>query len=77
MDKTAQLQFKFMTPDSQRSAIRRLALSGLDEEEIARSTGLELREIKRVLAPPVIPNLIPWALQRSGRSGSSGNGVQG
>ena len=77
MDKRARMQFKFMTADAQRSAIRRLALSGLEDEEIARSTGLTLAEIRNVLAPLMIPDVMPWALQRSVRSGSSGNGLRG
>jgi hypothetical protein len=77
MDKRAQMQFRFMAPDAQRSAIRRLALSGLEDEEIAQATGLGLAEIRNVLAPPMIPEGMPWAPQRSGRSGSSGNGLRG
>ena len=77
MDKKAQMQFKFMTGDARRSAIRRLALSGLEDEEIARTTGLALAEIRDVLAPPIIPDVMPWALPRCGRSGSSGNGLRG
>ena len=77
MDKKAQMQFKSMTVDAQRSAIRRLALSGLEDEEIARTTGIALAEIRNVLAPPMIPDLMPWAPQRSGRSGSSGSGLRG
>ena len=73
MDKRAQLQFRRMAADAQRSAIRRLALRGLSDEEIAQKTGWFASDIRRVLEPPIAPDLLPWAMQRTRRQGSSGN----
>ena len=73
MDKRAQLQFRRLTADAQRSAIRRLALRGLSDEEIAQETGWFASDIRRVLEPPIFPDLLPWAMQRPRRQGSSGN----
>jgi len=50
MDKRAQMQFRFMTPDAQRSAIRRLALSGLEvavKRQILQASG-EMRPAVRM-----------------------------
>jgi len=76
MDRKAQLQFRLLTPDAQRSAIRRLALSGLDDDEIARKTGWTAAAVRHVLDPPMIPAFVPWALAKVRRSGSSGGSLR-
>jgi hypothetical protein len=76
MDRKAQLQFRLLTADAQRCAIRRLALSGLDDEEIASTTGWTITEVRRVLEPPSGPLPPPWALGRSRRSGSAGGSIR-
>lgn len=73
MDRKAQLQFRFLTPDAQRSAIRRLALSGLDDEEIAQATGWKAPDVRRVLEPPMVPDFLTALSQKLRRSGSSGS----
>lgn len=75
MDKRAQLQFGRLTADAQRSAIRRLALRGWSDEEIAKETGWFASDIRRVLEPPIVPGLLPWAMQRTRRQGSSDAGA--
>lgn len=65
MDRRAQLQFMLLTADAQRSAIRRLALSGLNEDEIARATGWKAADVRGVLGPPVIPDFMTWAPRRN------------
>jgi hypothetical protein len=77
MNPTAQLQFRLLTPDAQRSAIRRLALSGLDDEEIAEKTGWTATEVREVLSPPVIPGLMYWAMAKRRQSGSTGGPLRG
>lgn len=54
MDRKTRLQFRILAPEAQRSAIRRLALSGLNDEEIADRTGWTATEVRRVLSPPEI-----------------------
>jgi hypothetical protein len=71
MDRKTHFQFRLLSPDAQRSAIRRLALSGLDDEEIASRTGWAAADIREVLSPPVIPDFMPWALEKMRRNGSS------
>jgi len=75
MDRKAQLQFRLLTADAQRSAIRRLALSGQDDEEIAAATGWTAAEVRRLLEPPSASMPPPWVLGRSRRSGSAGGSV--
>jgi hypothetical protein len=77
MDRKTRLQFRLLTPEAQRSAIRRLALSGLDDAEIAGKTGWTDAEVRRLLSPTVIPGFIPWALDKVRRSGSSGGSPRG
>lgn len=77
MDRKAQLQFRLLTPDAQRSAIRRLALRGLDDEEIAQATGWTSTEVRRVLEPPIVPDFIAAVMNKTRRSGSSGNPLRG
>jgi hypothetical protein len=77
MDQKTRLQFKLLTPDAQRSAIRRLALSGLDDDEIAGRTGWTAAQVRSVLSPPGLPDFMPWALEKSRRSGSSGGSLRG
>jgi hypothetical protein len=77
MDRKAQLQFRLMAPDAQRSTIRRLALSGLDDDEIAERTGWSVADIRGVLSPPMIPAFMPWRAERGRRSGSSGGSLSG
>ena len=76
MDRKAQLQFRLLTADAQRSAIRRLALSGLDDEDIAGTTGWTTADIRRVLEPASEPVPLPWALGRLRRSGSAGGSIR-
>lgn len=76
MDRKTKLQFRLLTPDAQRSAIRRLALSGLDDEEIAARTGWTATDIRGVLSPPDMPVLMPWVLEKARRSGSSGGSLK-
>jgi hypothetical protein len=52
MSKIAQLQVAAMTPDAQRAAVRRLALTGLDDIEIAKRTGWTSGQVRAALAPP-------------------------
>ena len=75
MDRKTQLQFRLLTQDAQRSAVRRLALRGLDDEEIAQATGWSEAEVRRVLEPPVVADFMAAVFQRTRRSGSSGNPV--
>jgi hypothetical protein len=77
VDRKTQLQFRLLTQDAQRSAIRRLALKGLDDEEIAQATGWSEAEVRRVLEPPVVADFMAAVFQRTRRSGSSGNPVRG
>jgi len=72
MDQKSKLQFRLMTSDAQRSAIRRLALTGMDDGDISARTGWQTADIREVLAPPEIPGFIPWALEKARRSGSDG-----
>ena len=72
MNRTAQLQFRLLTQDAQRSAIRRLALSGLDDEEIAEKTGWTESQVREVLRPPVVFGLMHWAVAKRRHSGSTG-----
>jgi len=76
MDPLEQLQFRLLTPDAQRSAIRRLALSGLDDEEIAAKTGWTAAEVRGVLSPPIISEQLPWGISKWRRSGSSGGSLR-
>jgi len=77
MDRKTWLQFRLLTEDAQRSAIRRLALSGLDDEDIAERTGWSSTEIRGVLSPTMFPEIVPWALEKGRRSGSSGGSLRG
>jgi len=77
MNRAAQLQFRLLTPDAQRSAIRRLALSGLDDEEIAEKTGWSAAAAREVLSPPVVSGLMPWAMAKGRQSGSTGGPLRG
>lgn len=72
MDKMAQLKFSALTPEAQVSAIRRLALKGLDDAEIAQATGWSSERIRSVLAPPDTVDVSLPVLLRNRRSGSSG-----
>lgn len=76
MDRKAQLQFRLLTADAQRSAIRRLALKGLDDEEIASTTGWTTSEVRRVLERPSGQLPPPWALGKSRRSRSAGGSIR-
>jgi hypothetical protein len=42
--------FRALPADVQRGTIRRLALSGLNEEQIAASTGLSVESVRRAVA---------------------------
>lgn len=75
MSKVAQLQFARMTYDAQRAAVRRLALSGLDDDEIAARTGWTTAQVRVALAPPEPMDAVPMALLRNRRSGSPGGSV--
>jgi transcription initiation factor IIE alpha subunit len=77
VDRKTQLQFRLLTQDAQRSAVRRLALKGLDDEEIAQATGWSEAEVRRVLEPPVVGDFMTAIFQKTRRSGSSGNPVRG
>ena len=77
MNRAAQLQFRLLTPDAQRSAIRTLALSGLDDEEIAEKTGWSAAAVREVLSPPVVSGLMPWAMAKGRQSGSTGGPLRG
>ena len=72
MNRTAQLQFRLLTPDAQRSAIRRLALSGLDDGEIAEKTGWTAAQVREVLRPPINFGPVYWAVAKRRQSGSTG-----
>lgn len=73
MDHKAKLQFRLLTPDAQRSAIRRLALSGLDDDEIAQVTGWKATDVRRVLEPPMVPDYLAALSQKLRQSGTSGS----
>jgi hypothetical protein len=75
MDRKATLQFRLLAPQAQRSAVRRLALTGLDDEEIAARTGWTAADVRRVLSPPDIPVIAPWVFEKAWRSGSSGGSL--
>ena len=75
MSKIAQLQFAAMSPDAQRAAVRRLALTGLDDLEVAERTGWAPELVRAVLAPPHPVDSIPLALLKNRRSGSPGGAV--
>ena len=75
MDRKTKLQFRLLAPQAQRSAIRRLALSGLDDEEIAARTGWTAGDVRRVLSPPEMPVVGPWVYEKAWRSGSSGGSL--
>jgi hypothetical protein len=75
MDRKTKLQFRLLAPHAQRSAIRRLALSGLDDEEIAARTGWTAADVRRVLSPADVPVVEPWVLEKAWRSGSSGGSL--
>ena len=76
MNRKAQLQFRLMAPEAQRSAIRRLALSGLDDQEISDRTGWMVADIRDVLSPPMVSAFMPWAMNKVRRSGSSGGSLR-
>ncbi len=76
MDRKAQLQFRSLSADAQRCAIRRLALGGLDDEEIASITGWTTTEIRCVLEPPSGPMPPPWVSGKPRRSGSAGGSIR-
>lgn len=75
MSRIAQLQFAAMTVDAQRAAVRRLALTGLDDLEIAERTGWTPGRVRATLAPPELMDGVPLALWRNRRSGSAGGSV--
>ena len=75
MDRKATLQFRLLAPQAQRSAVRRLALTGLDDEEIAARTGWTAADVRRVLSPADIPVIAPWVFEKAWRSGSSGGSL--
>ena len=77
MDRKTQLQFRLLTQDAQRSAVRRLALRGLDDEEIAQATGWSEAEVRRVLEPPVLADFMSAIFQKTRRSRSSGTPLRG
>lgn len=72
MDRFAQLQFSVMAPDAQRAAIRRLALRGFDDTEIAQATGWTQEQVRAVLEPWGMDDGRPLPLLRNWRSGSPG-----
>lgn len=72
MDRPAQLQFASMAPEAQRSAIRRLALRGFDDFEIAAATGWTPERIREVLSPPEPVEVPIPAIFKNRRSGSTG-----
>jgi hypothetical protein len=61
--------FRALPSDVQRGTIRRLALSGLNEEQIAANTGLSVENVRRAVSEddclrhfPVPPgNQSPWS----------------
>jgi len=77
MDRKAQLQFRLSTADAQQSAIRRLALTGLDDEEIARITGWSIADVRHVLSPPEVSSTMPWGMGTMRRYGSSDSSLRG
>jgi hypothetical protein len=64
-----------MAPDAQRAAVRRMALRGLDDIEIAQATGWPLQRIRDIVRPPEMIDSVPLALLRNRRSGSAGGSV--
>jgi hypothetical protein len=72
MKERARLQFRLVDREAQESAIRRLALRGLDENAIAQETGWATDDLRRLLAPEAVPGFIPWALGKFRRSRSPG-----
>lgn len=77
MDMKTKLQFRLLTGEAQRSAIRRLALKGLDDEEIAQATGWTASEIRRVLEAPLVPDFAAAVFQKTRRSGTPGDPLRG
>jgi hypothetical protein len=73
MDRRTRLEFNLLAPEAQRSAIRRLALSGLDDDEIAARTGWTATEVRDLLSPPErppeIPPIMPRVLEKAWRRG--------
>lgn len=57
--------FRAMPPEVQRGAIRRLALSGLDEENIAAQIGWSVDGVRRILLEDeCVQRLVPRAVLR-------------
>jgi hypothetical protein len=69
MDRKARLEFNLLAPEAQRSAIRRLALSGLDDDEIAARTGWTATEVRDLLSPPERTLIMPRVLEKAWRRG--------
>ncbi len=72
MDRIAQLQFSAIAPDAQISAVRRLAIKGLNDAEIAQATGWPRERIRSVLVPPDNVHVPFPVLLLNRRSGSNG-----
>jgi hypothetical protein len=69
MDRKTRLEFSLLAPEAQRSAIRRLALSGLDDAEIAARTGWTASEVRDLLSPPERPLITSRVLEEAWRRG--------
>jgi hypothetical protein len=72
MDRIAQLQFGSFSVDAQRATIRRLALRGLEDVEIAHLTGWTPEQVRSVLEPPLSADFSALIAARNRRSGSPG-----
>jgi hypothetical protein len=67
MDRRTRFEFNLWAPEAQRSAIRRLALSGLDDDEIAARTGWTAAQVRDLLSPPERPLLMSRVLEKAWR----------
>jgi hypothetical protein len=71
MDRIAQLQFRSIPSDAQRATLRRLALRGLDDVEIAALTGWTPDQVRTVLQPPLSADFGSLIAARGRRFGST------
>lgn len=64
---SAQLHFLLLPREAQQVAVRRLALSGMSDHDIAAATGWSLDNVRRVVAeerPPALHTVLKPALRQ-------------
>jgi hypothetical protein len=72
MSMTEQMQFQRLPAEAQRAALWRLALSGLDCEQIAARTGWSAEQIRGVVAPSAAAPLVYSSARRRWRAAGEG-----